>query len=200
MITAYFFDALYKLQQIGEQPFSSFARGDVQRSCYRGVYNDIAAQVDGFTESCKILVEKRPSGRVNVCFAPDLESPTRGKSCPPGHVIEGLATGVYNEILKPQGIKPENVYFCDHNPAFKMTGATWMDDVAFPNLWREGKMRFVEDEYHLERQTTPTEAFDKSWRKDVPKIIKQLPRLTASQEYDLRRYTQRPSSISPRAI
>jgi hypothetical protein len=154
------------------------------------------------------MLETHPGGRAHICFAPDRESVTGGKSCPPGFVIEGLATGVYRELLEPLEIRPQDVAFREHIPAMTFGGPTWMDRLETKPLWRLALLDWAGEKYVLARlleqetvlPTSRDTMFDETLTGGVPRLIQQLPLLppTQTRELNLRPYTERPASAAPR--
>lgn len=193
-------DMAARLFSRSSKPFAA-ASYDVDRQIYRGVYNDLCAQKPGFTEICKVLVENHPDQKAYVCITPDKKSATAGRSCPPHLVIEGLATGIYQQLLAPVGIKPATVSFWDHVPAYRS------HMLSHGPLWRFHALDWDGQQYNLARLPMAREArigllgmpMDETLTCGVPKLIEQLPLLapTSTQELDLRPYTERPADGTP---
>jgi len=172
-----------------DKPFTRVPARGTQRTILLASYNDLAAPMAGHTQTARVMVDIRKDGSAAVCFGPDYQSPTHSKSCPPGFVIEGLATGVYEQFLKPHGVAPEKVSFHDYIPAYTFKGPTFFDSVNQPALWRTAKMHWSGTQYNLAAQPETAALFDPRLSRKVPKALLQLQVLEAQVRLDLSRYT-----------
>jgi hypothetical protein len=152
------------------------------------VYNDIAAERRGFTETARAIIEQHRNG-ANVCLAPDLLSPTQSRSCPPQYVIEGLATGIYEQMLLPDGISPVQTRFFEYQPPCDDGHPSWMDRHSSPALWRQTPLHYARGQFHLVIDEQTQRPIATPPRDDVPRRLRHLSQHKAEMVLDLRAYT-----------
>jgi len=190
MLPTAIFDVVRTVFNRGKgKPFPKHPDADVQRTLLTAIYNDVNAQQAGHVERSRVMVDIRKDGTADVCFAPDHLMPNKSKSCPPGHVIEGLATGVYEQFLKPRGIAPDKVTFHDYIPAYHFKGPTFFDSEDQPALWRTAKLNWNGTQYDLEPRSGPMQMFDPSLSRKVPKAVLPLATMTTDRVVFLNEYT-----------
>lgn len=193
MIAAVAFDLMSRYSP-ANRPFSRLASPVViSRDIISARYPDLAAQRSTtvpFNEVCNILVERHRDGSTYVCFSANFNSADRTLDCPPGFVIEGLATGVYHEFLRTQGIAPQEAHFFDHIPARKDPNPIWMDRFETPDFWRAAHLVYEDGQYNLAQRDAPNITIDPALHRGVPKLVRQLPFEHPKRQLDLTCYLQ----------
>lgn len=176
------------------RPFSRLASPVVtSRDIISARYPDKVAQRNTavpFNEVCNILIERHRDGSTYVCFSANFASADHTLDCPPGFVIEGLATGVYHEFLRTQGIAPQEARFFDHIPARKDPNPIWMDRFETPDFWRAAALIYDGKQYRLKHATAHQQVIDPALQRGVPKLVRQLPFEQPKRQLDLTRYLQ----------
>jgi hypothetical protein len=163
-----------RLSHARNGPFARFAAAACERQAVRLVYNDIDSSVSGFQESCLALIERNSkTRRVNVCFARNHKSPTGGLACPIGSVLGILATGVYQQILKAEGVAPHQVSFFEYSPRVTDPHPSFMDrGPEFPPLWRKVEVAYENDAFEVvSRPGVRQMQIDPAWKRNVPKAL-----------------------------
>jgi len=154
------------------------------------LYNDIFAQRAGLAETCNALVTRK-QGQAFVCFAPDHLSESRSLGCPPGQVIQALATGVYHEVLAKEGLKPDQVHYAAYMPSMHIR----MHNMTTPPTMRWAHLVYGPKghphAYDVSSAPAPmaTRLFEKLAEHKIPAAVQALPDMRIARMVDLRGYT-----------
>jgi hypothetical protein len=195
MIVAAAFDLISHYRP-ANRPFSRLAAPVIAwRDTLSARYPDLVAARNSavpFDEVCNILIEQHIDGQTYVCFSANFNSADRTLDCPPGFVIEGLATGVYHEFLRSFDIAPEHIHFFDHVPAHKDPNPIWMDRFETPDFWRAAMLVYEGSQYNLANRPDPNTLIDPALHRGVPKLVRELPFQRPQRQLNLHSYLHHP--------